>query len=260
MRNCLGVFQTVFIVITTSIFFSRSPRSIKEKTQASKIHSTRFQRLHKFRKRLDSAKSSICWAWVQCWSRATQTSKRMFWENWRIGWKVVGRVRSGATKTAGKSWKIFERCKTRTQICNGRNWWFKDRKQIYIFYIILNIFIHWGRNWWNRRRDLTSLGMRGNKRPPIFKLALKIISQRVRVIKVQGLKILGAKVFRPYFGYNFFFQIHEFFCFTPISRLPTVARPNKRPFKRLSPMPSFGYEWLLIREFVLTSWAPENPD
>ena len=51
---------------------------------------------------------------------------------------------------------------------------------------------------------------------PIFKIALKIISHRFRVIQAKGLKILGAKVF-SLFLQNFvycFFQNHEFFfCF-----------------------------------------------
>ena len=40
-------------------------------------------------------------------------------------------------------------------------------------------------------RNLTSLDI-GNKRPPLLKIALKIVSHRFRVIKVEGLKILEA--------------------------------------------------------------------
>ena len=63
---------------------------------------------------------------------------------------------------------------------------------------------------------LTSLDMGGRPTPDFQNSSKKIISHRFRVIKVQGLKILGAKVFRlflPYFGYYFFFKITSFFYY-----------------------------------------------
>ena len=58
--------------------------------------------------------------------------------------------------------------------------------------------------------------MGGTNVPPIFKIALKIISHRFRVIKVKGLKILRELRYLGYFCHISnanFFQNHEFLCF-----------------------------------------------
>ena len=89
-------------------------------------------------------------------------------------------------------------------IVDRKNW--ITRKLTYAWALLVPPCVNW----------LTSLDMGWtNVHPDFQKSCKKIISHRFRVIKVYGLKILGAKVFRLFlqnFVYGFFHN-HEFFCF-----------------------------------------------